>query len=176
MLESKKRWFLILIRLLGSTLLIYFGFKEFSATFGKNELNLVKPLFSGFIGSIGVFNLVLLLISYEIQVTEKELIKKSFFGFYKKKISRNRITGFTEFHFNSESLYTKSLFLLGDNINIEISSTEISNYEEVKSELIKGLNEDKIYKGNFEKHLNGAGIIILIFVLVVVFGYKIFGS
>ena len=176
MIKSKKRWFLILIRLLGSLLLIYFGLEKSLSAFGENDLNLGKSLFFVFLGSMGVLNLVLLLIAYEIEITERELIKKSFFGLCKKKTARDRIVRFAEFDFDSEYLYTKSLFLLGDNLSIEISSTEISNYEEIKKELIKGLNEDKTYKRRVEKYLNSAGIIILIFVVIIVFGYKIFGN
>ena len=75
--------------------------------------------------------------------------------------------------FNSESFFSKSLFLLGDNIAIEISSIEISNYDEIKWELIKGLNEDETCRKIYKKHLNSVGIVILVFILIAVFGPKI---
>ena len=85
MIKSKRRWFFILIRLLGSILLMYFCFKEFSSTFLEKELILGELLISGFIGSMGVLNLVFLLGNYEVEITEKELVKKFLFGFYKEK-------------------------------------------------------------------------------------------
>ncbi len=131
MIKSKKKWFFLLIRLIGSILLIHFGLKEIFAILVGDEMIVGKLLISGFIGIMGILNLILVLISYEIEVTERELIKKFFFGCYKKKTQRERIERFAEFNFETEYLYSKSLFLLGDNINIEISSIEISIYDEV---------------------------------------------
>ena len=64
---------------------MYFCFKEFSSTFLEKELILGELLISGFIGSMGVLNLVFLLGNYEVEITEKELVKKFLFGFYKEK-------------------------------------------------------------------------------------------
>jgi len=171
MFQSKKRWILLLIRLIGSILCIYFSGKGLSINLEESELAFGKTLILCFIGFMGILNFVLLIISYEIEINDNELLKKSVFGLYKKRTSREKITRFAELYFDSYSLQSKSLFLLGDKINIEISSTEISNYEEIKNELIKGLKEDKIYKNNFVKYLNIVGISILILIPIIVFGY-----
>lgn len=175
MIKSKKKWFLFLFRLIGSILLIYLGLKDIFAIRVGDQMIVRELLISGFIGIMGILSLILVLLSYEIEVTERELIKKFFFGFYKKKTQRERIERFAELNFEMEYLYSKSLFLLGDNINIVISSIEISNYEEVKSEVIKGLNEDKECQQSMVKYNNWIGIIILIFILIIALGCKIIG-
>ena len=86
MIKSKIRLCFSVIRLLGIIRLMYFCFKEFSSIFLEKGLILGELLISGFIGSMGVLNLVFLLGNYEVEITEKELVKKFLFGFFNRVI------------------------------------------------------------------------------------------
>lgn len=144
MIRSKKRWFLIVIRILSSVLLLWASFSMLPTNWKEAGLDR-EMLIAICIGFAGVLNLGFLLMSYGITVSESELVKEYLLGLYKRKITLTEIERYAEVEFENDTLQNKSLFSLGDHVCMEISSIEIANYEDIKSELIKDLDEDKTY-------------------------------
>ena len=84
MIKSKRRWFIPLLQLTGSLLCLHWAYHALSSHLVHDEWAYGEILFPGFIGFMGLLNLAILLAGYEIEITETELVKKSFLGFYRK--------------------------------------------------------------------------------------------
>lgn len=144
-------------------ILFLFVFKESLIEFKVNESTYGEVFLLGLYGFMVFVILTSLLSSYELEITETELVKRSIFGFYEKRILREKLTIFEELEYNSEGFSSTSLFLRGDKVKIEISSLEMSNYFEIRHELTQELKKDNTYQKHWDIF---SYAIILIFIIV----------
>jgi hypothetical protein len=163
---AKPKISTILILILGGTLGIVLGTILTLKGFEKQVLLILGIPFIG----LGIYSIYWIINFDILKITDGKLIFKSITGITKKTIPLTEFQSYTEIEkqnaqYKSEVGYMKwkDLTLIGNNFTYKLSSTNYTNYEELRRELIKGLKrntkaEDKWNNNNLT--YIGVGVIL----------------
>lgn len=168
-MRSKLQWPNLLVQMAIGFGALYYAYQQL---FIGNELGFLESganLMSLFIGCMGLLSLLLLLDYKIVTVDSANIEEKRFLGIGTKQFDRNQIREYTEVKTHGEFIVYRTLTLFADEELLQVSSIDIRNYDELKSELIRDLDRRSDYEEKCSRSINRLGLGLLIFILLGLF-------